>query len=121
MVLGRDIASRIQISIEMIPTLPTNEHALRTAVVAGDMPTAIAHLRSMPGVNPDHCTAAFLGLVLNKAAKLGERPGVHPALGLGASFGLHSFADIFEVFQHNRRAWLGSPYDLLTEHMIGVP
>src|SRR5438093_353999 len=59
MVLGRDVASGIQVSIELIPTLPTNEDALGTTVGASNMPAAATHLRGMPGVNPSHRTAPF--------------------------------------------------------------
>ena len=56
MVLGRDIASRIQVSIKMIPTLPTDEYRLRTAVVAGTMPTAATSLRGMSRIDRNHRT-----------------------------------------------------------------
>src|SRR5262245_23483045 len=100
MVLGRNITSRIQVSIQMIPTLPTLEHALGTAVVAGRVPSAATHLRGMPGVNPSHRTTPFLGLVPDKALELSKRPGVHSTLGCRAPSGLHPFANVFEVFQH---------------------
>src|SRR6266542_2106795 len=120
MVLGRDVTSSVQVSIEMISTLPTDEYALRTAVGASNMPAAATHLRGMPGVNPSHRTTPFLGLIPDKTLELGERPAVHPALGFCAPFRLHPFANIFEVFQNNRRAGLGRLNDLLRKHMIAV-
>src|SRR5947208_1050405 len=102
MVLGRDVTSSVQVSIEIIPTLPTDEHALGTAVGASNMPAAATRLRGMPGIDPSHPTAPFLGLVPDKALELGKRPGVHPALGLRAPFGLHPLANVLEVFQHDR-------------------
>jgi len=43
-VLGRNVARRIQVGIEMKSTLPTLEYTSRTAVVAGGMPTPAARL-----------------------------------------------------------------------------
>src|SRR5262249_10638773 len=120
MVLGRDIASRIQVSIEMKSTLPTDEYASRTAVGANNMPAAATHLRGMPGGYPSHHTTPFLGLVPDKPLELGKRPSVHPSLGFRAPFGLHPVADVLEVFQNNRRAGRGGLNDLLGEHMIAV-
>jgi hypothetical protein len=41
MVRSRDIASAIQVGIEMKTAFPTLEYTLRTAVVAGDVPATI--------------------------------------------------------------------------------
>src|SRR6266508_507071 len=120
MVLGRDVTSSVQVSIEMISTLPTDEYALRTAVGASTMPAAATCLRGMPGVNPSHRTTPFLGLVRDKALELGERPGVHSALGGRAPLGLHPLTNVLEVFQNDRPAWLDGLNDLLGEHMIAV-
>jgi hypothetical protein len=120
MVLGRDVASGVQVSIEMKSTLPTNEYALGTAVGASSMPAAATHLRGMSGINPNHRTTPFLGLVPDKALELSKRPGMHPALGFRAPLGLHPLADVFEVFQHDRAAWFNRLNDLLREHMITV-
>src|SRR6266508_2441222 len=121
MVLGRDIASRIQVGIEMIPTFPTLEHALRAAVVAGGMPAAATRLRGMSRIDRDHRTTPFFSLVLDLGFEACKRPRVHPALDLGAPSRLHPLANVFEVFQHDRRSRLGSSDDLLTEDMIGIP
>jgi hypothetical protein len=120
MVLSRNVTSSIQVGIEVIPTLPTNEYALGTAVGASNMPAAATRLRGMPGVDPSYRTTPFLGLVRNKALELGERPGVHPTLGFGTPFGLHPLANVLEVFQDNRSARLDRLNDLLGEHMIAV-
>ena len=120
MVLSRNVASGVQVSIEMIPTLPTFEDALGTAVGAGTMPTAATCLRGMSRVNRNHRTTPFLGFVPDKALELGERPGVHSALGFGTPFGLHSPSDVLEVFQHDRSSRLNSLNDLLGEYMIAV-
>src|SRR5439155_23981650 len=117
---GRDIASGIQVSIEMKDALPTNEYALRTAVGASNMPAAATRLRGMPGVNPSHRTTPFLGLVRDKALELSKRPGVHPAPGLGTPLGLHPLTNVFEVFQYDRAARLDGLNDLFGEHMITV-
>ena len=121
MVLGRDIPSAIQVSIEMIPTLPTNECALRTTVVAGTMPAAATPLRSMSRIDRDHRTTPLFGLVLNFRLEAGEWPRVYPALGFRAPFGLHPCANLLEVFHYDRAAWLGSPHDLLAQDVIGIP
>jgi hypothetical protein len=120
MVLGRDIASGVQVGIEMISTVPTNEHTLGTAVGAGAIPTAATHLRGMPGIDPSHPTTPFLGLVRDKALELSKRPGVHPTPGFGLSSHLHPLTNVFEVFQHDRRAWRGGLNDLFGKHMIAV-
>src|SRR5262245_10224197 len=119
-VLGRDIASRIQIGIEMIATLPTNENTLRTAVVAGGMPAAATSLRGMSRIDRNHRTTPFEGLVLDFRFEGGKRPRVHPALGCGAPLRLHPLTNIPEVFQNDRRARLGSSDDLLAEDVIGI-
>src|SRR5262245_59743641 len=106
MVLRRDIASCIQVGIEMKSTLPTHEYALRTAVGTSMMPTAATLLRGMSRIDRNHRTTPFLGLVRNKAPELSERPGVHTALGRRAPLGLHPLANVLEVFQNNRRARL---------------
>ena len=120
MVLGRDIPSAIQVSIEMIPTLPTNECALRTTVVAGTMPAAATPLRSMSRIDRDHRTTPFFGLVLDFGFEACKRPRMHAAFCLAAPPGLRSFADVFEVFQHDRCARLGRRHDLLTEDVVGI-
>src|SRR5688572_17433642 len=56
MVPGRDVASRIQVGIELIPTLPTLEFALRTTVGTSHMPAAATRLRGMPRINLCHHT-----------------------------------------------------------------
>ena len=104
----------------MKSTLPTHEYALGTAVGAGTMPTAATRLRGMSRINRNHPTTSFLGLVPNKALELSERSGVHTALGRRAPLGLHPLANVLEVFQNNRRAWLGRLNDLLAEDMIGI-
>src|SRR5439155_23916715 len=81
-VLGRDVASGIQIGIETHATLPTPKIALRTAVVAGGMPTAATALRGMSRVNRNHRTTSFLGLVLNLGLETQKRPAMHAAFGL---------------------------------------
>jgi hypothetical protein len=119
-VLGRDITSAIQISIEMIPTLPTDEDTLRTAVVAGGMPTPATCLGGMSRVHHDHPTTPFLGLVLDFGFEVRKRPRMHSALGLTAPFGLHSLANVFKVFKHNCCAWFSGCNNLLGEDMIGI-
>jgi len=105
----------------MKSAFPTFEYAsIGTAVVAGDMPTAATGLRSVPGVNHGYHTTPFLGLVRDKTLELGERPGVHPALGRRSPLCLHPLSDVFEIFQHDRAPWLDSPLDLLTEHMVTI-
>ncbi len=84
MVRSRDIASAIQVGIEMKSTFPTFELALRTAVVAGGMPTPAARLGGMSRVNRNHRTTPFLGFVLDFRFEARKRPRVHPALGLAA-------------------------------------
>src|SRR6266511_4484359 len=111
-VLGRDIASGVQVSIEMIPTLPTLEYALRTAVVASRMPTAATQLRGMSRVNRNHRTTPFLGLVRDFRLETGERPAMHPALRFAAPFRFHTLANVFQVLQHDRAARRGSLHDL---------
>src|SRR5262249_48552935 len=71
-------------------------------------------------INRNHRTTPSLGLVPDKALELGERPGVHPALGFSTPFGLHPLADVLEVFHYDRRAWLDRLNDLLGEDMIAV-
>src|SRR5262245_15418598 len=84
------------------------------------MPAAATHLRGMSRVNRNHRTAAFLSFVPDLHLEALSRPRMHPAFGSGAPFGLHPLANVFEVFQHDRRSWIGSRDDLLTEHMIGI-
>jgi hypothetical protein len=74
----------------------------------------------MSRINRNHRTTAFLGLVLDFGFQTGEGPAMHPAPGSGAPFGLHSVADVFEVFQDNRCTHIGSRYDLLAQDVIGV-
>src|SRR6266540_281475 len=123
-VLGRDIASGVQVRIEMIPTLPTLECALGTPVGAGSMPTAATQLRGMSRINRNHRTTALLGLVLNFGFERGERPAMHPAFRpslLGGFLALFCpLADVFQVFQHDRRTRAGGLHDLLTEDVIGI-
>jgi hypothetical protein len=104
----------------MVPTLPTPKHALTPAVVASDVPTAATLLRGMSWINHDHRTTSFFGLVLDFRLEARKRPRVHPSLGLSAPFGLHPLPKVFEVFQHDRRAWPGGRHDLLAEDMIGI-
>jgi hypothetical protein len=101
-VLGRDVTSSIQVGIEMQSTLPTCELALRTAVVAGTMPTPAACLGGMSRIDRDHRTTPFLGLVLDFRFETGEWPAMHPPFGQPL-FGrprslLRALADVFEVF-----------------------
>ncbi len=120
MVLGRDVTGGVEVGIEMKTAFPTPKRASGTAVVAGDMPAAATGLRSVPWVNHGYRTTSFLGLVRNKALELSERPGVHLALRLCSPSDLHPLTDVFEIFQHDRAAWLGSTNDLFGEHMITV-
>jgi hypothetical protein len=120
MVPCRDVASAIQVGIEMKTTVPTLEYALRTAVVAGDVSAAATPLRSVSRVNRNDHTTPFLGFVPDKALELRERPGVHSALGRTSPFRLHPLTDVFEVLQDNRSALTDRLNDLPGEHMIAV-
>ena len=87
-------------------THPARKQGAGAAVVAGNMPTPAACLGGMSRVNRNHRATPFLGLVPDKPAQLRERPGVDttPRFRLTAHPG--AFADVFEVFQHQCRAWL---------------
>src|SRR5436853_317190 len=120
MVRSRDIASAIQVGIEMKTAFPTLEYALRTAVVAGDVSAAATSLRSVSRVNRNYPTTPFLGFVPDKSLDLSERPGVYSALGRTSPFRLHPLTDVLEVFQNNRSSRLDRLNDLPGEHMIAV-
>jgi len=123
-ILGRDIASSIQVGIEIVLTLPTLEDALGTSVGAGSVPTAATPLRGMSRIDRNHRTTMLLGLVLDFGFERSERPAMHPpfrpSLVCGFVALLGPLADVFQVFQHDRRARAGRLHDLLTEDVIGI-
>src|SRR5512145_104684 len=120
-VLGRNVARGIQVRIEPKPTLPTPKVALRTAVVAGGMPTAATHLRGVSRTHRDDRTTPFLGLILNLCLQTGERPAMHPALGLRAPLRPHPAPNVRQVFQDDRAACTCSTHDLRAQHVIRIP
>ena len=92
--------------MQPLATRPAHKQVAGTAVVAGTLPAPAARLGGMSRVNCDHHTAPFLGLVLDKAAQLRERPGVDPPLRLGLAPHPGALAQVFEVFQHQCSARL---------------
>jgi hypothetical protein len=74
----------------------------------------------MSRIDRNHHTTPFLGLILDFCLEARKRPRVHPAFGLASPLCLHPFTNVFEVFQNNRRTWLGGLDDLLTQHMISI-
>ena len=120
MVLGRDIAGRIEVSMQLIAAFPTDKATTGAPICTGGMPAAAACLRGMSRVDHDHRQAALLGLVLDKALELRERPGVDAALSFGPALRLRSLPNVLEVFQHDRRAWLRRHGNLFGEHMVAV-
>src|SRR5215212_1453588 len=81
MVLGRNIARRIEVRMQLEATGTTDKTATGSAVVAGGMPTAATGLRGMSRVNRNHRTTPSLGFVRDKGFELGKRPAMNTALG----------------------------------------
>ena len=99
--------------MQRVATLPTHKQLAGTAVVAGTMSAPAARLGGMSRVNRNHPTSPFLSLVPDKSAQLRERPAVNTTLRFGLAPHPGTLADVFEVFQHDSHAWLGSRDDLL--------
>ena len=118
--LRRNIARRIEVSMQLDATGTTDKTATGSAVVAGGMPTAATGLRGMSRVNRNHRTTPSLGFVQGKGFELGKRPAMHAAAGFGALPDLRALPNVGQVFQHNRSARFDCRNDLLTQHMIVV-
>src|SRR5215212_7555977 len=88
MVLGRNIARRIEVSMQLKAAGTTDKTATGSAVVAGGMPTAATGLRGMSRVNRNHRTTPSLGFVQGKGFELSERPTMHAAAGFGFALAL---------------------------------
>jgi Family of unknown function (DUF5996) len=120
MVLGRDIAGRIEVSMQFIATGTTHKTAPGTAVVAGGLPTATTSLRGMSRIDRNHRTTPFLGFVLHKGFQLGERPRMHAAAGFGFALDRCTLPNVGQVFQHNHCARFDRCRDLFGEDVIVV-
>ena len=102
MILSRNIARRIEVSMQLEATGTTHKTATGTAVVAGSMPTAATHLRGMSRVNRNHRTTPIFGFVCDKGFQLRERPTMHAAAGFGFALDLRAPPNVLEVFQDDR-------------------
>ena len=121
-VLSRNIASRIEVSMQREATYTTHKtsHA-NGGCCEQRMPAPAARLGGMSRVNRNHRTTPFFGFVLNKRLELGKRPAMHATAGCGLALDLGACANIGQVFQHQRGTRLGSSHDLFAEDVIGVP
>lgn len=119
MVLGRDVDRRVPVGVGLVAALAADEHASRTAVVAGSMPAGGAHLGGFARVNPAHRYASLLGLVLDKGAKLGERPTVQSA-SLCAATSLGARANVSEVLHDDSPAWRTGLDNPFGENVVAV-
>src|SRR5688572_4317480 len=71
-VLGCDVPAGVQVCVKLEAARSTLEPATRATVVAGGVPTPTTRLGGMPGIDPDHRTAALLSLVRNERTNLVE-------------------------------------------------
>jgi len=120
LVLGSNVSCAVQVGVQLEVTHPALKPSTGASVVASNMPTATTRLRGMPGINPDHRTAALFCLVLDERTELVETPAVKtPGLLSFAHFG--SFANVLQVLDDDSGAWLNSSNDLLRDDVIAVP
>jgi hypothetical protein len=120
-----NIMRRIEISIEAVATVAAKEEALRTAIIAGLMPTTRTGLAGVPGVYFDHRDATGLCFVREEAMELGKRPAMEAVLivhvlVLIASPNLGRFADIGQVLEDKGAARGGILYKAFGEDMIVI-
>jgi len=124
-VLVPNIVGPIEVRVEAVATLATEEETLRPAIVAGLMPTSRTGLRGMPGVNFDDPYPSFLGFIANKVIQLGKAPAVEVAVSLTflsfARANLGSLTNIGEVLKDDGTARSGVLHDAFREDVITVP
>src|SRR2546429_1450984 len=124
-VLFPDIVCSIEICIQAVPTVFTEEEALRFTIGTVLMITLRTSLRGMSRVNLDHLDTAFLSLICDEVVKLSKRPSMQPTfsrdiLVLFAASNLAILSDVFEVFQNDRTPWVCVLDDTLAEDMITI-
>ena len=124
-VLLSNVIGGVEVCIQAVATLTAKEQGLRTAIIAGLVPTTRAHLRGMTWVYPFHADAAFLCLVERETIELSKGPTVQLALVIDvlvllATSHLGGIPDVHQVLKDNRRAWGSVLNDTLGEDMIAV-
>jgi hypothetical protein len=77
--------------------------ALALPVRSLDVAARVAPLARGSRVDHDDPAALRFGFVFHEGPKLGEAPGVQPALPL-ALVGLHASPEVGQVFEHDRGA-----------------
>lgn len=101
-----------RICIEAVPTLPTEEKALRTAMHAGTMPTTDGYIaETCAGGLLD---ATRLCFIAGEAPQVRTAPAMHPALAFTALVG-HALSGSGEVFKHNGTAGDNSLHEVCGE------
>jgi hypothetical protein len=119
LVLGSDVSCPVQIGMQLEATSSAPEPSTRASVVAGDVPAATTRLRGMPGIDPDHRTAALLCLVLDERTKLVKAPAMKTP-GLLSFTHLGSHSDVLQVFDDDRGTGTHSSNDLLRDDVITI-
>ena len=119
-VLGRDVASGVEVSVQLEITRPTLEPRTRTAVVTGNVPAEATGLRGIPRINRRHRTTSTLSLIPYEGANLSKRPRMQASC-LHTVPLLDSRANVGQILQHNRPARRRSGDNLLTEYVITIP
>lgn len=119
-VFGADILRGVQISIEAIATLPTEEQTLRTTIRAMLKTATATGLRGVPGVNLDDGHPAFLRFIGKKCLELRKTPRMETALGVRALLHPGTAPNVSQVLNHDGTARGGLLHKPLGKHMVMV-
>src|SRR3990167_3362714 len=120
MVLGRDIPCRIEVSMQLEATRPTDEATARTAVVASLVPAAATGLRGMSRINRNHRATPFFGLVRDERTHLRKRPTMYSARRCRFALDLCTTTNVRQVLKSDGCPRLTGLHNLLTQDVIAV-
>jgi hypothetical protein len=110
---------RVEICIEAVPTCAAEEKALRTTIIASNMPTTTPLLTRMAGIDFDHLHATRFCFVGEEAPQLSIAPRVHltPILAFAAR---DTTTDTRQVLKHDGTARESMLNDAFAQHMVMV-
>jgi hypothetical protein len=119
-VLLSNILSSIQVGIEAIATVATEEKRLRTSIVSGLMPATRTGLTRVPRVYFLDTDPFLVCLIGQKRVKLCKAPTVETALCFRMFLHPDARADMGQILDHNGAASRGVLHDAFREDVIMV-
>ena len=115
-----NIVTGIEVCIEAIATVTTQEETLRTTVGTVLVPATATSLRGVSRVNLDHLDTSLLCLVYQEAMELRETPIMESTLCFRILLHRGAFTNVRQVLKDNGTAGGNVLNDTLRKYMVVI-